>query len=272
MVESNFDEIISEIIFDSPVGEIQDVYKSLVTIVGENAKDTILDVIQQYNIKNNIPIDVDGNKVILSEHNKNGASRYFDPINAVSFTVDHLNRKGLDIEPFDTISLTDEHKKIYDQLLKYTNDTCPGDAVLALYPIVDEGSNEEIKKIEIIINSAKYNPSNFWNGDWRSKYIFDLESKEINGRIAVKIHYYEDGNVNFSSNKDISQDNVSDVLKAISETEKEFEKSLDVSFTELNEKQFKALRRRLPITRSKVNWGKAIGNYRLGRDAAQGHE
>ncbi|CAB4257166.1 similar to Saccharomyces cerevisiae YKL007W CAP1 Alpha subunit of the capping protein (CP) heterodimer (Cap1p and Cap2p) which binds to the barbed ends of actin filaments preventing further polymerization [Maudiozyma barnettii] len=269
MSESNFEKVISEIIFDSPAGEIKQVYDSLITIVGENSKDTLLNVIEQYNIKNNIPIDVDGNNILLSENNKDGASRYFDPINGVSFTVDHMNRKGLDVEPYQAKGFTDNQKSLYQSILDYTTNAYPGDVTIAVYPII-EGDTEEAIKLEIIISSTKYNPDNFWNGDWRSKYVYDKNLSQLTGTIDVQIHYYEDGNVSFKSNKTIEQNNVKDIAATISDIEKEFENSLDVSFTELNEKQFKSLRRRLPITRSKINWGKAIGNYRLGKDAAEG--
>lgn len=263
MSETNFDNIIHDIIFDSPAGEIQEVYNSLITIVGENSKDTLLNVIEQYNISKTIPIDVEGNRVLLSENNKDGASRYFDPINGVSFTVDHLNRKAQDVQSYQATDFDGEKKNLYQNIVNYTKDAYPGEVTVATYPI-------DNTKIEIIINSTKYNPNNFWNGDWRSRYVYDINSKQLTGEIDVQIHYYEDGNVSFKSHKDIAEDNVDDVVKSISTIETDFEKSLDVSFTELNEKQFKALRRRLPITRSKVNWGKAIGNYRLGRDAAEG--
>lgn len=264
MTESNFDSVVSEIIFDTPAGEIQEVYNSLITLVGDNAKDTILDVIEQYNVKNNIPIDVDGKLVILSENNKSGASRYVDAVNGVSFTVDHLNKKGLDIEPMDNASSQEECKMLHDQLTAYTAKAYPGDVTVGVYPIADS------QEFEIIAISTKYNPANFWNGDWRSKYIYDSAANEISGSIDVQVHYYEDGNVSFKSNKTVEKTAATDVVEAISQIEQDFEKSLDTSFTDLNEKQFKALRRRLPITRSKVNWGKAIGNYRLGKDAAEG--
>ncbi|KAG0662980.1 F-actin-capping protein subunit alpha [Maudiozyma exigua] len=263
MSETNFDDVIHDIIFDSPAGEIQEVYSSLTKIVGENSKDTLLNAVEQYNLSKNIPIDVEGNRTLLSENNKDGSSRYFDPINGVSFTVDHLNRKAQDIQPYQASNFDDEKKNLYQSIVSYTKDAYPGEVTVATYPINDT-------TIEIIINSTKYNPSNFWNGDWRSKYVYDTNTKQLTGDIDVQIHYYEDGNVSFKSHKDINQDGVNDLVATISALETEYEKSLDFSFTELNEKQFKALRRRLPITRSKVNWGKAIGNYRLGRDAAEG--
>ncbi|QLQ78182.1 hypothetical protein HG537_0A04290 [Torulaspora globosa] len=265
MSSTTFESIISQIIADSPSGEITEVWNDLIAIAGPSAKDAILDSIEQYNIENTVPVDIDGKSVIISSYNKEG-SKFYDPIDHKLFSVDHLNRKGLDIEPYNSTTLNAVQQTILEGLQNYTSTNFPGNVTLAVYPIVEEPA-----KVAIIIVSTKYNPSNFWNGDWRSEYIYDSTSKELEGKIDVQAHYYEDGNVRFKSAKEVKVSNLEDVVKAIQEEEENFERNLDSSFSELNEKQFKTLRRKLPITRSKVNWGKAIGSYRLGRDAAQGN-
>lgn len=265
MSSTAFESIISQIISDSPSGEITNVWDDLITIAGPSAKDAVLDSIEQYNIKNTVPVEVDGKPVIISSYNKEG-SKFFDPVSHKLFSVDHLNRKGLDIEPYSSATLNSTQQEILDDLKKYASTNFPGEVTLAVYP-----TPEDPDKVAIIIISTRYNPSNFWNGDWRSEYIYDAKTKELEGKIDVQVHYYEDGNVRFKSAKDVNISNAQDAIKTIQEVEKDFETNLDSSFSELNEKQFKTLRRRLPITRSKVNWGKAIGSYRLGRDAAQGN-
>lgn len=265
MSTTAFESIISQIISDSPNGEIAEVYNDLITITGPSAKDAVLDAIEQHNVQSRRPVDVNGRSVIISSYNKEG-SKFFDPVDGKLFSVDHLQLKGLDIEPYNATILDSDQKTILESLQTYASKNFAGEVTLAVYPLP-----EESEKIAIIIVSTKYNPSNFWNGDWTSEYIYDLNSKELKGQIDVQVHYYEDGNVRFKSSKDVTVSSASDVVKAIQQVESEFETSLDSSFSELNEKQFKTLRRRLPITRSKVNWGKAIGSYRLGRDAAQGN-
>ncbi|CCF57983.1 hypothetical protein KAFR_0D03350 [Kazachstania africana CBS 2517] len=259
----NFESIVSDIISDSPAGEIKEIYNDLITIAGENAKQTILEAIEQYNIKNALPIDVNGKSVIISEYNRQG-TKYFDPKTSTSFSVDHLNRTGLDIESND-VKLTTSQELIYDSLENYIKSNFPGEVAFGLYPIP-----EEENKIAIIIFGNKYNQGSFWTGDWKSKYVYDIEEKKLTGSIAVQVHYFEDGNVNFEACEKVDLNDVNDVVESLSQVESKFEKDLDSSFTDLNEKQFKVLRRKLPITRSKVSWGKAIGNYRLGKDAAQG--
>ncbi|QLG72659.1 hypothetical protein HG535_0D03670 [Zygotorulaspora mrakii] len=264
MSDSQFESIISQIISDTPSGEIKQVYEDLITIAGENSKETVLDAIEQYNIKNLIPIEVDGKSVVLSRYNREG-SKFFDPASSISFNVDHLNREGFDIQPFQSTQLNQVQEDLLKNLQKYAEKNFPGYLTTSIYPIPEESN-----KIVLSIVSMKYNPSNFWNGHWRSEYIFDSNFNKLKGSIDVQVHYYEDGNVSFKSSETFDLDDITDVIKTIAVKEKEFEENLDTSFSQLNETQFKSLRRRLPITRSRVNWGKAIGTYRLGKDAAQG--
>lgn len=262
-MSSDFGTIINQIIRDSPAGEIEEVYKDLITIAGEASKDTIIDAIGEYNVVNTLPVDVEGKDIIVSKYNKEG-TKFVDPVNKVQFSVDHLHRKGFDIDSYDN-ELSAGQQKYVKALGDYLEENFPGKATSAVYPVPEEES-----KTAIIIVSTKYNPSNFWNGHWKSEYVYNSSDDTLTGSIAVNVHYYEDGNVSFKSSKEVSESNVSDPIEAISAVEKSFEDELQITFSDLNEKQFKSLRRRLPITRSKVNWGKAIGNYRLGRDAAQG--
>ncbi|EJS42913.1 cap1p [Saccharomyces arboricola H-6] len=267
MSGSKFEEVVNKIISDSPPGELKEVYDDLIKITSENSKNTILDAIENYNVQNCVPIDVEGTSIIISKYNKEG-SKFFDPINCVIFSVNHLEHRGLDVEPYEFTHAKLEKQQLkclHDQLHEYLVQNFPGDVSFAVYPV-----SEETSKICIIIVSTKYNPSNFWNGHWRSSYIYDLDTEELSGHIFTQVHYYEDGNVNFQSGKDIGQTNVTDVVSAIRDAETAFENDLDFSFSDLNEKQFKALRRRLPVTRSKINWGNAIGSYRLGKNAAEG--
>lgn len=262
-MSSAFESIISQIVSDTPSGEIREVYQDLIAIAGENSNDAIIEAIEQYNVKNTIPVDVNGKNVILSPHNKEG-SKFFDPVHSIVFSVDHLNRKGLDVAPFHGKKLSETQQEYLQELTKYVQRDFTGQVSVAVYPIPQEEA-----KTAIIIVSTKYNPSNFWNGAWKSEYVYDSQLKKLKGVIDIQVHYYEDGNVSFKSNKEVDVADTEVPIKSIQEVETAFENNLDISFTQLNEKQFKQLRRRLPITRSRVNWGKAIGNYRLGRDAAQ---
>ncbi|PON28643.1 transketolase [Trichoderma gamsii] len=140
-------------------------------------------------------------------------------------------------------------------------------ASLGVYPI------ESDSKLAIIVVANKYSPNNFWNGRWRSLYIFDPSSGSLEGSIKVDVHYYEDGNVRLLSNKpthaSISSGTGAGIAKEIASTEKKYQEDLNKSFVSLSEGAFKGLRRQLPVTRQKIEWDRVTG-YRLGQDIGGG--
>ncbi|CEP60896.1 Cap1p LALA0_S02e02146g [Lachancea lanzarotensis] len=259
---SEFSTIIRSLIASTPSGEIKDVYKDLVTITGENSGDTILDAIAQYNVANFIPVRVGDKSVIISNYNKEG-SKFFDPATSQLFSVDHLERRAFDVGPSEK-KLDSTSESIYKDLRNYTSNTFPGDVSYALYPKGDSS-----REIVIALVSTKYSPGNFWNGHWRSVYHYNTETSQLKGTIDIDVHYYEDGNVSFVCTKDVENESAHDVVLAIKTLEGKLEEELRASFNNLNEKEFKLLRRRLPVTRSRINWGKGIGSYRLGKDSAE---
>ncbi|ODV63100.1 Cap1p [Ascoidea rubescens DSM 1968] len=119
-------------------------------------------------------------------------------------------------------------------------------------------------KFIIIILNNKFNPSNFWNGSWSSYYVYSNSMQKLFGKISIDIHYYEDGNVRLKTFKTLNQSNVSkiNIINSINAFENNFQNFLSLKFLKLNQNGFKSLRRQLPVTRSKIQWGKG---YALGK-------
>lgn len=136
-----------------------------------------------------------------------------------------------------------------------------------MYPI--EGDS----KLAMLIVSNKYSPNNYWNGRWRSLYIFDPASGALEGSVKVDVHYYEDGNVRLLTNKPTSASvpsgTGSGIAREIAVGEKRYQEELNKGFTSLSEGAFKGLRRQLPVTRQKIEWDK-VTSYRLGQDIGGG--
>lgn len=127
--------------------------------------------------------------------------------------------------------------------------------------------------IALLLVSNKYSPSNFWNGRYRSTYLFTPSSSTLSGTINVDVHYYEDGNVRLTTTKKIpemkleastasSSSAAAEVLRKIAGVERAYQEELNRGFGRLSEGEFKGLRRQLPVTRQKVEWEK-IGGYRV---------
>ncbi|KAK8097930.1 uncharacterized protein PG998_013416 [Apiospora kogelbergensis] len=181
--------------------------------------------------------------VIVSSHSSLGGGRYFDVESSTSF-----------------------EKSTLKSLSPYVKEHFPN-AAYGVYPI------ENDSKVAIIIVANKYSPNNFWNGRWRSLYIFDPSSGALEGSLKVDVHYYEDGNVRLLTSKpiatSISSGTGAGIVKEMGNAEKKYQEELNRGFTSLSEGAFKALRRQLPVTRQKIEWDK-VASYRVGQDIGGG--
>jgi len=129
--------------------------------------------------------------------------------------------------------------------------------------------------ITACISSAKFNPNNFWNGRWRSVWTCKVNPGspvELSGRLRVNVHYYEDGNVQLTTEtpKTLTATGGNDpasvadaVAKAIDKCETDYHNKLEQSYNTMGDTTFKALRRVLPITRQKIDWTKIL-TYKVG--------
>ena len=260
---SEFEKIVRDIVFDSPPEEISLVYDNLQVLSDGQSKQQIASIIQEFNEKHRVPAAKGEERYLVSEYNKSG-SKYFDPVNKVLFAVDHITREASDIEEYTSEDATQIQSDLYDELSKYVSNFFPDTAVFNVFKI------PESDQYAIIVVSNKKSLGDFWTGYWLSEYVYDVDGDTISGEVSVDAHYFEDGNVRFKSTASLESAQTDSPIVSIKQFENEFEKNLINKFQYMNETQFKGLRRRLPVTRAKINWGQGIGNYRLGRDAAQG--
>ncbi|KAK3492381.1 putative F-actin-capping protein [Neurospora hispaniola] len=224
---------------------------------------------QKYNEEQFTTVKLPGGSqpVIISSHSSLEDGRYYDVESSSSFAYDHITQKASDVQSHVLEGeQTDLVKSTVKGLSAYVKEHFPN-AAYGAYPI------ENDSKIAVVIVANKYSPNNFWNGRWRSLYIYDPSNNSIEGSIKVDVHYYEDGNVRLLTNKTVtatvSSGTGSGIAKEISVNEKKYQEELNKSFTSLSEGAFKGLRRQLPVTRQKIEWDK-VASYRLGQDIGGG--
>ncbi|KAK0742506.1 F-actin capping protein alpha subunit-domain-containing protein [Apiosordaria backusii] len=267
--------IISSFVEGAPPGELGDVIADIkaLTISEPHLLKDLGPAFQKYNETQFITAKLPGGsstQVIISEFSSLGDGRYFDSESQSSYEFDHASGKVTG--RVESWVLEGEQASLVKSTLStvggYVKEHFPN-AAYGVYPIEDD------TKIAVVVVANKYSPNNFWNGRWRSLYIYDPSSNSLEGSIKVDVHYYEDGNVRLLTDKKVnvsvpSSGKVADAIaREISTAEKKYQEDLNRSFTQLSEGAFKALRRQLPVTRQKIEWDK-VASYRLGQDIGGG--
>ncbi|KHO01770.1 F-actin-capping protein subunit alpha [Metarhizium album ARSEF 1941] len=263
-------ETVSAFVEGAPPGELADViagstasHIKALTVSSPDIVSKLTPAIEKYNEEQFVTVKLPGSSqpVIISSHNSLGDGRYYDVESSSSFAKASTVRSHV-IEG----AQVDLVKSTLKSLATYVKEHFPS-ASYGAYPV------ESDSKVAIIIVANKYSPNNFWNGRWRSLYIFDPASGSLEGSIKVDVHYYEDGNVRLLTNKPVTASIPSGtgagIAKEISASEKKYQEELNKSFVSLSEGAFKGLRRQLPVTRQKIEWDK-VTSYRLGQDIGGG--
>ena len=120
-------------------------------------------------------------------------------------------------------------------------------------------------KLVIVLTGEKENLRNYWSGRWNSTWTCQLESGTCSlvGDIKLHAHYFEDGNVQLISTKNIPAIKISystddelsqSIVSTINESEGTVQKGLEDMYANMNEETFRAMRRLMPITRTKMEW------------------
>lgn len=254
------DTIVSSLVKSSPPGELDGISQDLSAILSSKSNfSTVNTAIEKYINENS---GVFSSTYIASKINKHESStKYIDFISKKLFNIDLHKQTAIDLEDYEPeVKYPAYFDELVKKLTEYGEDHYPSKYA---FTIVPDGSD-----LQIIIIGQKLNYENFYTGLWKSHYR--IKSGSIEGEAKLDIHYYEDGNVRLNFDEltsgTLSSSNASEIVNFINNAENEMTLKIVEDFNELNQKYFKNLRRLLPVTRSKINWGQAIGNYRLGSD------
>mmetsp|Transcript_47396 Transcript_47396/g.116134 ORF Transcript_47396/g.116134 Transcript_47396/m.116134 type:complete len:278 (-) Transcript_47396:86-919(-) len=267
-------QICTKFMLSAPPGEFMEVVtdiRGLLTnegLLNASAPATF----RQYNQEQMLVVQPPGakHKVLITEHGEAAPGKYVDPRGQQLVLFDHIQQKVTGKEPIgNALDAGAEamRKAFEDAAFKYADDHYP-DGAATVYA--------KGKVITVCIQSSKYNPDNFWNGRWRSVWQCTLTGSKVQlkGNMRIQVHYYEDGNVQLNTNTNktasVAQgDPAASAAAAIGEIkqiEQQFAKSLENSYSTLGDTTFKALRRALPITRTKIDWDKILhAKVRAGR-------
>lgn len=274
-------EMVSSFILHSPPGEFLEVLDDVKGIVRNDRliDEQVSKVFPKYTKTQLTPVRIDGfdHSIILSNYNDIGNGRFVDPRSKKSFYYDHVTGLVSDIAPWTPDPDAETWRVALElEWSKYSSEH------------YHEGSGSvfsSFKDDTITLNACleghQFQPKKFWNGRWRSIWNISFnpskdKQTQLNGLIRLHVHYYEDGNVQLVSSRHCDQKiNITkpelvakEVTEAVKKLENDYQRAISENYQTMSDTTFKALRRPLPVIRSKIEWNKLTG-YKIGSELKQ---
>ncbi|VDM33782.1 unnamed protein product [Hydatigera taeniaeformis] len=238
----------------------------------------------QYAMEQTIQVTLPGSSknTLVTEHGYLGDGKFLCPRSHKSFRLD-LDKLSVDnvssLEPDDreggSIKLEPWRAAIEDALSTYMGRNFPEGAVSVFAPA---GSKNSL--IVIYVESSFHR--NFRSGRWKSRWTLTIPDRiegttcQCCGEIRIQTHIFEEGNVQLLSSKSFKFEAVAkspeylgqEVCRKITECDASYQEAIGKSLDEMSDKSFKALRRPLPVFRSKIDWDK-IASYQVGSELSR---
>eukprot|EP00735_Rhodelphis_limneticus_P004704 TRINITY_DN1632_c0_g1::TRINITY_DN1632_c0_g1_i1::g.17822::m.17822 TRINITY_DN1632_c0_g1::TRINITY_DN1632_c0_g1_i1::g.17822 ORF type:complete len:306 (+),score=94.83,sp/Q9W2N0/CAPZA_DROME/30.04/1e-50,F-actin_cap_A/PF01267.12/4.2e-72,CSTF2_hinge/PF14327.1/0.16 TRINITY_DN1632_c0_g1_i1:57-920(+) len=268
--------LCSTFVAGCPPGQMKEVLADIKILVDDDM--SVLESVgtsacKKYNEENNVTLTVDNSyEVVLNAAGSLGGDKYVDPRGKHILTIDPVKLEVKAKEPLEGYPCEDFRHEIEKTLTEYVESHYP-EGACSVYAHREGDHNT----LTVALSAAKYSPGNYWSGRWHSTWTVSWRDGQKSGTISgvskIRVHYYEDGNVQLMTENRHSTDVAledgkaagSAVCDAVSKSEGGYQKYLQELFTQMSDSSFKELRRKLPITQQRFDWEK-VAMGRLARE------
>lgn len=278
-------KIVRHFLLNSPPGQFSNVVRDAEQLIEvEGLVDRMLPLVsKRYNEEQmlvaSVP-DKDTKFLITKAGSVEGG--YLEPESNVIVEYDHVKKAAGDVRDATEAELTPPGIAAYREKLSakfgaHVSNFYP-DGVSVVYGTEGEGG---AFVVTACLSATKTNLSNRWSGRIKAKYVCTFtpgdDAVEIAGKLDVKVHYFEEGNVQLNTThetslkcKGLDEDEFGTTFAAaVEKDEQEWHKKMLASFADLSDNTFKHLRRKLPLTGKKFDFEHS-DQYALGGEMKGG--
>ena len=234
--------VIQYFLKNAPTGEHAEVVNELKAIVGadllenEEIKQTLVDSLADQATEVQL-----GEETALATSLGKEETKFWDPKLAKTFQIlDPLDLKGGEVEDAQGLGDLESLQIALDQYLSQRYST----GSVRVFP--------DPCRVVLVCNNV--NLRNFWSGSWKSTW--EIQGRELKGTVSIKAHYFEEGNLQLKTAKEVqgtlgSDDLAQEVPKLIAQLEDSVHSSMHSLYERLSSSVFKAMRRTMPVTHTK---------------------